>query len=80
VSYQVTEDCETHSEPGSNSGICIDEGIKPGPFDQSAWRLEADQELMTWATQQPEDWQIGGKCQAYLWGSGRHGQLAEGGG
>jgi hypothetical protein len=34
---------------------------------------------MSWATQSPEDWQIGGKCEAYMWGYERHGQLCEGG-
>jgi hypothetical protein len=34
---------------------------------------------MAWVTQQPGDWQIGGNCQAFLWGSGKHGQLAEAG-
>ena len=32
---------------------------------------------MAWAVSKPEDWQLGGKCDAYLWGSGRHGQLCE---
>lgn len=32
---------------------------------------------MQWVSQRPQDWQIGGKCQAYMWGSDRHGQLAE---
>ena len=36
-----------------------------------------DEQIMTWATQRPEDWQLGGRCDAYLWGSGRHGQLCE---
>lgn len=45
--------------------------------DNTAWSLEADVQLMAWVTQIPQDWQVGGKCQAYLWGSGRHGQLAE---
>ena len=34
---------------------------------------------MTWATTHPEDWQAGGRCDSYMWGSGRHGQLCEGG-
>lgn len=38
-----------------------------------------DEEIIAWSTQYPEDWQLGGKCEAYLWGSGRHGQLAEAG-
>jgi E3 ubiquitin-protein ligase HERC1 len=41
------------------------------------WSLKADEEIMSWANTQPQDWQVGSKCEAYLWGSGRHGQLAE---
>nr|CAD7438539.1 unnamed protein product [Timema bartmani] len=47
--------------------------------NNSAWSLKADEQIIMWATQQPHDWQVGGKCQAYLWGSGRQGQLAEAG-
>jgi E3 ubiquitin-protein ligase HERC1 len=56
-----------------------EEGIKPDPYNQTHWNLQADQEIMAWVTQQPGDWQIGGNCQAFLWGSGKHGQLAEAG-
>jgi hypothetical protein len=45
----------------------------------SVWSLKADEQIMSWSTQQPHDWQIGGKCHAFLWGSGRHGQLGEAG-
>ncbi|KAG8252878.1 putative E3 ubiquitin-protein ligase herc1 [Homalodisca vitripennis] len=45
--------------------------------DNEAWSYETDVQLMAWMTQCPQDWQVGGKCEAYLWGSGRHGQLAE---
>jgi hypothetical protein len=45
----------------------------------SLWSLKADEQIMSWSTQQPHDWQIGGKCHAFLWGSGRHGQLGEAG-
>ena len=38
-----------------------------------------DEQVMAWITQRPEDWQMGGRCQAYMWGSGRHGQLCEAG-
>ncbi|KAG8223097.1 hypothetical protein J437_LFUL002045 [Ladona fulva] len=48
-------------------------------LDNSLWTLKADEQIMCWATQQPHDWQVGGKCQAYVWGSGHHGQLAEAG-
>lgn len=62
------------------SNIClIEEDQELSPMDNSVWSLKADEQLMTWSVQQPHDWQIGGKCQAYLWGSGQHGQLAEAG-
>ena len=38
-----------------------------------------DAQVITWATQQPHDWQFGGKCDVYMWGSGRHGQLGDAG-
>ena len=47
--------------------------------DNGAWELSQDEEIMQWASQQPEDWQLGGQCDAYLWGGGRHGQLCESG-
>ncbi|CAA9994396.1 unnamed protein product [Nesidiocoris tenuis] len=45
--------------------------------DNQAWSIKQDEEIMSWATTQPQDWQLGSKCEAYLWGNGRHGQLAE---
>ncbi|KAF0297934.1 putative E3 ubiquitin-protein ligase HERC1 [Amphibalanus amphitrite] len=55
------------------------EGGEPSPSatDNSQWSVQQDGELMAWATHQPHDWQLGGGCSAYLWGSGRHGQLGE---
>lgn len=47
--------------------------------DNKAWSLEADRDIMLWTTTYPQDWQVGGKCDAYFWGNGRHGQLSEGG-
>lgn len=47
--------------------------------NNSVWSLKADEQIMSWSTQQPHDWQIGGKCRAFVWGSGRHGQLGEAG-
>ena len=47
--------------------------------DSSKWDLLKDSQIMGWARNHPEDWQVGGRCQAYLWGNGRHGQLCEGG-
>lgn len=49
-------------------------------LNNSRWDVEQDAALMSWATQQPADWQVGGRCSVYMWGSGRHGQLAETGG
>lgn len=43
------------------------------------WNVESDLELMQWAVEVPSDWQVGGKCTAYLMGDGRHGQLADAG-
>lgn len=48
-------------------------------YDNSKWELTIDGEIMNWATHKPEDWQIGGKCEAYMWGYERHGQLCDGG-
>ncbi|XP_036385733.1 probable E3 ubiquitin-protein ligase HERC1 isoform X2 [Megalops cyprinoides] len=49
------------------------------PLDNSKWSFMMDEQLMSWATTRPEDWQQGGKSEVYLWGSGRHGQLADAG-
>ena len=46
-------------------------------LNNSKWDVEQDAAVMSWATQQPADWQVGGRCHVYMWGSGRHGQLAE---
>ena len=48
-------------------------------FDSSQWSEEQDAAVMAWATANPSDWQVGGRCMVYMWGSGRHGQLAESG-
>ena len=44
------------------------------------WTLEADMELMRWWSESPGDWQSGGRCDAFLFGAGMNGQLAEGSG
>ena len=44
------------------------------------WSLEADVELMRWWSASPGDWQSGGRCDAFLFGAGKNGQLAEGSG
>ncbi|XP_029920656.1 probable E3 ubiquitin-protein ligase HERC1 isoform X2 [Myripristis murdjan] len=46
-------------------------------LDNSMWSFRMDEQLMSWATTTPEDWQQGGKNEVYLWGNGRHGQLAD---
>ncbi|PSN36069.1 hypothetical protein C0J52_06695 [Blattella germanica] len=56
-----------------------EEDGKLSATNNTVWSLKADEQVMSWSTQQPHDWQIGGKCHAYLWGSGRHGQLGEAG-
>ncbi|XP_065821674.1 probable E3 ubiquitin-protein ligase HERC1 isoform X4 [Labrus bergylta] len=45
-------------------------------LDNSKWSFRMDEQLMSWATTRPEDWQQGGKSDVYLWGNGRYGQLA----
>ncbi|KAM8827696.1 putative E3 ubiquitin-protein ligase HERC1 isoform 4-T4 [Spinachia spinachia] len=45
-------------------------------LDNSKWSFRMDEQLMSWATARPEDWQLGGKSEVYLWGNGRYGQLA----
>ncbi|KAJ7986812.1 hypothetical protein DPEC_G00332260 [Dallia pectoralis] len=49
------------------------------PLDNSKWTFMMDEQLMSWATTRPEDWQQGGKSEVFLWGNGRHGQLADAG-
>ncbi|XP_061742965.1 probable E3 ubiquitin-protein ligase HERC1 isoform X4 [Nerophis ophidion] len=48
-------------------------------MDNSKWVSGMDEQIMSWAISRPEDWHLGGKCDVYLWGAGRHGQLAEAG-
>nr|XP_022910583.1 probable E3 ubiquitin-protein ligase HERC1 [Onthophagus taurus] len=43
----------------------------------SMWTTTQDRQIMQWVTHRPHDWQIGGTCKCYLWGSNRSGQLAE---
>ncbi|XP_030832727.1 probable E3 ubiquitin-protein ligase HERC1 isoform X3 [Strongylocentrotus purpuratus] len=50
---------------------------RPRPTVNSDWSLMMDQQIMSWAMQKPEDWQLGGRCEVFVWGSGRQGQLAE---
>ncbi|XP_015230673.1 PREDICTED: probable E3 ubiquitin-protein ligase HERC1 [Cyprinodon variegatus] len=48
-------------------------------MDNGKWASGMDEQIMSWATTRPEDWHLGGKCDVFLWGAGRHGQLAEAG-
>uniref|UniRef100_A0A8D2LRJ6 HECT-type E3 ubiquitin transferase n=1 Tax=Varanus komodoensis TaxID=61221 RepID=A0A8D2LRJ6_VARKO len=48
-------------------------------MDNGKWISGVDEQIMSWATSRPEDWHLGGKCDVFLWGAGRHGQLAEAG-
>ncbi|XP_051890412.1 LOW QUALITY PROTEIN: probable E3 ubiquitin-protein ligase HERC1 [Pristis pectinata] len=48
-------------------------------LENNKWSYVMDEQLMTWATSRPEDWQLGGKSDVFLWGGGRHGQLADAG-
>ncbi|KAJ8960520.1 hypothetical protein NQ318_013805 [Aromia moschata] len=55
----------------------LDDEMRPSAIRNVFWTLRQDEQIVQWASQRPHDWQIGGKCRAYLWGSDRHGQLAE---
>ncbi|XP_041442593.1 probable E3 ubiquitin-protein ligase HERC1 isoform X2 [Xenopus laevis] len=48
-------------------------------MNNSKWNNGIDEQIMSWASSKPEDWHLGGKCDVFLWGAGRHGQLAEAG-
>ncbi|XP_041374032.1 probable E3 ubiquitin-protein ligase HERC1 isoform X2 [Gigantopelta aegis] len=69
------------SFPATFSTLNKDEAVQVHGegYDNSKWDLLKDSQIMSWATNHPEDWQVGGRCQAYLMGTGRHGQLCEGG-
>ncbi|CAJ1070719.1 probable E3 ubiquitin-protein ligase HERC1 isoform X5 [Xyrichtys novacula] len=54
----------------------VDENGLIKALDNSKWSFRMDEQLMSWATTRPEDWQQGGKSEVYLWGNGRYGQLA----
>ncbi|CAG9853588.1 unnamed protein product [Phyllotreta striolata] len=55
----------------------LGEDVQPTAVQNGFWTLKQDEQIMQWAAQRPQDWQFGGKCVSYLWGSDRHGQLAE---
>ncbi|CAH1119370.1 unnamed protein product, partial [Phaedon cochleariae] len=54
-----------------------EEDVAPSAMQNVFWGADQDGQIMQWVAQRPQDWQIGGKYKAYLWGSDRHGQLAE---
>lgn len=56
--------------------VLDDDDVKPSDVQNKSWTIKQDEQIMQWVTQRPQDWQIGGKCDAYLWGSDRHGQLS----
>ena len=56
-----------------------DKGQVSEALENPQWSLEQDAAVMNWATQSPSDWQVGGRCHVFIWGSGRNGQLAESG-
>ncbi|XP_076815895.1 putative E3 ubiquitin-protein ligase HERC1 isoform X3 [Clavelina lepadiformis] len=47
------------------------------PLDNSLWPPSVDEQLVQWLEERPDDWQMSGKCDAYLFGASRHGQLAD---
>ncbi|XP_020630073.1 probable E3 ubiquitin-protein ligase HERC1 isoform X4 [Orbicella faveolata] len=47
------------------------------PTDNSTWTLSMDKEVMSWAQQCPEDWDGRDQYDVFLWGGGRHGQIAQ---
>ena len=52
------------------------------PFEKienDQWTLQMDQQLMEWANARPIDFAPGGSSKIYLWGSGRHFELADAG-
>ncbi|XP_050515460.1 probable E3 ubiquitin-protein ligase HERC1 isoform X1 [Diabrotica virgifera virgifera] len=65
------------SEDVINLSKILDEDVQPSAIQNMVWSLKQDEQIMQWSAQRPQDWQFGGKCKAYLWGSDRHGQLAE---
>ena len=48
-------------------------------ISEPRWTLDSDVDLMQWATEIPSDWQLSGKCSAFLFGCSGHGELADAG-
>nr|XP_026694983.1 probable E3 ubiquitin-protein ligase HERC1 isoform X2 [Ciona intestinalis] len=57
--------------------IQLDSSISKDPLDNTQWVQGMDEQLVSWYEQCPNDWQCGTHCDVYLFGAGRHGQLAE---
>ncbi|CAG9773088.1 unnamed protein product [Ceutorhynchus assimilis] len=64
-------------ENAVNLSQVLEDNVPPAAIQNVFWTIKQDEQIMQWAAQRPQDWEIGGKCKAYLWGSDRHGQLAE---
>jgi hypothetical protein len=61
------------------SGIFNDGSEKSDRSSAPRFTVDSDVDLMQWATEIPSDWQLSGKCSAYLFGCSAHGELADGG-
>lgn len=57
----------------------IDHHLWADAINNSKWTIEADQQIIQWLNTTPHDWQPYTKCDAYLWGNGRNGQLGDSG-
>ena len=61
------------------NGIFNEGSDKADRSSDPKFSVESDVDLMQWATEIPSDWQLSGKCSAYLFGCSAHGELADGG-
>lgn len=55
----------------------VDHYLWTEAINNSKWTIEADQQIVHWFNTTPHDWQPYTKCDAYLWGNGRNGQLGD---
>lgn len=55
----------------------IDHYVWAEAINNNNWTIEADQQIVQWFNTAPHDWQPYTKCDAYLWGNGRNGQLGD---
>jgi len=65
--------------PGKRSAKWVCVCVFVSSQDNAVWDVRMDEQIMSWAVQRPEDWQLGGRCEALMWGGGRIGQLGEAG-